>query len=626
LGLALNSKEFFVLKAHGTIERPETIVLTEKDYATLIHNSPGYRTFLKALFLDRTVLFLGFGLNDPELRLLLEELREIFDGHTPHHYALLDVSGTTETEQKNFEAHYGVRIIPYLPSATDHPEVIEFLQEIIAKLPKHILAHTLTYGLTAAKNVLESDSHYKWIMNTEKEFTLREKFDGASKEKPLKITTEFRFDTKEPEGREAHEAFKKFLATGEPITIKSPHLAKFIPPEVFSLLMVEPTDEMQLTMGPVIGHKSLNVRAIFEATDGQKVVLEGIELKNIQSGTEQMILSNEHQTVPWKFRQIIRFNDREAETNFSVDTVDVPISQAVRALKFWQALSKGGSLKLESVETDMRLSHASIAPGAYPALDEDWVRLCEALDLIQKKTGTLFRSPEVVSPEASREIGLVFQILESGRITATEFPLDLTRDQAADFLEKVSEDKPLRLTQYADAFVSVFYGKRISLGPVFIACDKMYITPTHVRDIERQIRSGNDTISVSLTPVEGNVLEARFPQWLPKDEASAVLELPVVRQAALKNLVNALFDAAKDSNGSLNVNELVALFDEARKASLEEGVLVNPLKTESAEAVSVMIKTAASQLEASVQDQVLEKLRDQGWLILTTEQRAGARK
>jgi hypothetical protein len=64
LGLALNSKEFFVLKAHGTIERPETIVLTEKDYATLIHNSPGYRTFLKALFLDRTVLFLGFGLNE----------------------------------------------------------------------------------------------------------------------------------------------------------------------------------------------------------------------------------------------------------------------------------------------------------------------------------------------------------------------------------------------------------------------------------------------------------------------------------------------------------------------------------------------------------------------------------
>ena len=230
----------------------------------------------------------------------------------------------------------------------------------------------------------------------------------------------------------------------------------------------------------------------------------------------------------------------------------------------------------------------------------------------------------MVSPEASREIGLVFQILETGRVMATEFPLDLTRDEAADFLAKVSEDKPLRLINYADDFVSLVYGERISLGPAFIACDKMYITPTHVREIERQIQSGNDTISVSLTPVEGNLLEARFPQWLPKDEASIVLDLPVVREAALKNLVNALFDAAKDSNGRVNVKELVALFDEARKASLEEGVLVNPFKTESAEAVSVMIKIAVSQLEYSVQNQILDELGRQGWLILTTEQRAGA--
>jgi hypothetical protein len=327
-----------------------------------------------------------------------------------------------------------------------------------------------------------------------------------------------------------------------------------------------------------------------------------------------MILSNEHQTVPWRFRQVIRFDESQSQATITIHTVNVPITQAVKALKFCQALSKGGSLKIESVETDMQLSHANIATGAFPTLDGNWIRICEALDLIQKKTGTLFRSPEVVSPEASREIGLVFQILETGRVMATEFPLDLTRDEAADFLAKVSEDKPLRLTNYADDFVSVVYGTRISLGPAFIACDKMYITPTHVREIERQIQSGNDTISVSLTPVEGNVLEARFPQWLPKDEASIVLDLPVVREAALKNLVNALFDAAKDSNGSVNVKELVALFDEARKASSEEGILVNPLKTESFEAISAMIKTAASQLEDSVRDKVLEELDRKGWL------------
>jgi len=131
----------------------------------------------------------------------------------------------------------------------------------------------------------------------------------------------------------------------------------------------------------------------------------------------------------------------------------------------------------------MRLSHAEIAPGVYPALDEDWVRICEALDLIQKKTGTLFRSPEVITSEASSEIGLVAQVFETGRLAMTVFPLDLKRDEAADFLERVSEDKPLPVARYFDDFVSVIVGKRIHLGPVLIACDKMYITPTHVREV-----------------------------------------------------------------------------------------------------------------------------------------------
>lgn len=87
---------------------------------------------------------------------------------------------------------------------------------------------------------------------------------------------------------------------------------------------------------------------------------------------------------------------------------------------------------------------------------------------------------------------------------ATEFPLDLTRDEAAVSC-KGSEDRALRLTNYADDFVSRVYGKRISLGPAFIACDRMYITPTHVREVEREIQSRKATISVSLTPVEGNL-------------------------------------------------------------------------------------------------------------------------
>lgn len=621
LGTALNKSEFFVLKAHGTIEKPESIVLTEKDYATLIHSSAGYRTFLKALFLDRTVLFLGFGLNDPELKLLLEELREIFQGQTPIHYALLDVSVTTETEQKNFESHYSVRIIPYRPTANDHPEVNEFLQQIITKIPKHILAHTMATGLTLAKNALESDSHYKWVMNTENEFQLREKFAGASKQKPLRITAEFRFDTNKPEDREVLEAFKKSLATGESITVKSPHLANFIPPEVFALLMPEGLGEMQLTMEPVADkyRKSFMARAVFETRDGQKVILEGVEFKNIQSGTEQMILSNEHQAVPWKFRQVLRFDESESKATLEVNTVDLPIRQAVRALNLCKALSEGGSLKIESVETDMQLSHADIPEGTYPAPAESWIKVCEALDLIQQKTGILFRSPKAVTPDEAKEIALVIQILETGKVALRDFPLVISREGANDFLSKVSQDKPIKLTQYADDFVSVIFGLHIPLGPVFVT-GELYITPEQTIKVHQQLGADTDNISLILTPLEEESLVGKFIQWLPKAEAASILSLPAVRESALKNLIGHLFNAAKNSDGSVNVTDLIDLFDEARKASSEEGVLVNPLNTESAETVSSMIQLTVSELDQSVQQQILEALGRKGWLNPTAEE------
>src|SRR6185312_8547265 len=76
-----STKRYFVLKAHGTAERPETIVLDTSDYGRLIHNSPSYRTFLRAMFLHRTVLFIGFSMTDPDLLGLLQELKVIFEGN-----------------------------------------------------------------------------------------------------------------------------------------------------------------------------------------------------------------------------------------------------------------------------------------------------------------------------------------------------------------------------------------------------------------------------------------------------------------------------------------------------------------------------------------------------------------
>ena len=86
---AMSSEEPFIFKMHGNITSPESVVLTGRDYDRLILRSPHVRSFLQAVFLTNTLLFVGYSVRDPDFQLVLKELTLIFEGYTPTHYALL---------------------------------------------------------------------------------------------------------------------------------------------------------------------------------------------------------------------------------------------------------------------------------------------------------------------------------------------------------------------------------------------------------------------------------------------------------------------------------------------------------------------------------------------------------
>jgi WD40 repeat protein len=133
LSAALRSNQFYILKVHGHIDRIETIILGRSDYREIIYNNREYHTYLTTLLSSKTMLFVGFSLTDPDLMMLLDELGAIFKGYTGKHYALVSTEGVGEIERRRFERDYNIHIIPYTPSAEDHPEVKAFLGEL-AKL------------------------------------------------------------------------------------------------------------------------------------------------------------------------------------------------------------------------------------------------------------------------------------------------------------------------------------------------------------------------------------------------------------------------------------------------------------------------------------------------------------
>lgn len=63
----------FILKLHGDVYRPDTIVLAREDYARVV-NSSTTRTALVSLLGTCMPLFVGYGHRDPDIDLLLDEL------------------------------------------------------------------------------------------------------------------------------------------------------------------------------------------------------------------------------------------------------------------------------------------------------------------------------------------------------------------------------------------------------------------------------------------------------------------------------------------------------------------------------------------------------------------------
>lgn len=103
-----------VLKLHGDLTRPETVVLTRRDYRRRLYADPAYMTFLRSVLSQQTVLYLGFSFADAYLNELRSEILSLFGqgGYdAPLAYAV--ISDVPEPTRDHFQRHEGVRVMTY---------------------------------------------------------------------------------------------------------------------------------------------------------------------------------------------------------------------------------------------------------------------------------------------------------------------------------------------------------------------------------------------------------------------------------------------------------------------------------------------------------------------------------
>jgi len=147
LGPLLFDQSFFILKAHGDIDRPESMVLTTRDYQEIIHANPAFNSIFSAILLTKAVLFVGYSINDPDFRLLLDRQLTVFRGSIPERYALM--SGVGRVEREVLWRTARIRVLSY--DEGKHEQVLEFLRGLLAQVATPMQPATSSPALTDGK-------------------------------------------------------------------------------------------------------------------------------------------------------------------------------------------------------------------------------------------------------------------------------------------------------------------------------------------------------------------------------------------------------------------------------------------------------------------------------------------
>lgn len=580
LAKALQSNNFYILKTHGDIDRVDSIVLGKRQYRELLHNNNAYKIYLQQILTSKTILFLGFSLTDPDLFSILDELSVAFKDNTPPHYALMDATNITDIKIKRFRSDYNINIISYKPSAKSHPEVLEFLREVIKRTPKKFHTH-----LEKAKQNLENiDSHYEVIASTDGQFLFKEKYPGASEDKPLTHNFTLIFDTKTEEGKKALNDWKNFVETGEKIHIKGSNIKNVeFPPvieKVFGEIVKNPINQ-EIIIGSAHSNEILKLRLVMIPNEnGEKVSIENIELKKVSGGTKQAILSNEHQNhfLNYKILRNLELDENgkyEANVSLNFNFDNLNLFQLVTAEKFIAAIAKGGILRNEYTDTG-NISEYPIPSQTMKPLHPFSLRTLEDLLLIEQKTNISFDLPKKFTDEETKNIFDTAYSMKTGRSQGSLTTVwDLERKAVEDLIQK---EEFVSTNIYTEHFFTIL-GKKIPAGFIWIVFDKLFISETDRIDLITQLKEQPEKQNFTIKLFTKNEFPALsyFLEYLPPEEFEQLHEDASFRETTLNHLLAFLFGISSDKK-KIDFDLLIKSFEFATKQVTNTGKPFNMLK------------------------------------------------
>jgi hypothetical protein len=116
-----------ILKMHGCIDTPDKLIFSRQEYADARSSYSNFYRAIDALIYTHAFLFVGCGLSDPDLSLMLEQYARSF-GAAPPNYFVTSEKRSTEYEEM-ISRNYNLKLLRY-SSANDHVDLLNSISAL----------------------------------------------------------------------------------------------------------------------------------------------------------------------------------------------------------------------------------------------------------------------------------------------------------------------------------------------------------------------------------------------------------------------------------------------------------------------------------------------------------------
>jgi hypothetical protein len=125
-----------IIKYHGDFDDDSSLVLTETDFLNRLSFESPLDIKFRADALGRTILFIGYSMSDPNIRLLLHSIWRTWErsGHKDHRPRSFVFMPSSNPLQEALLAHWGITLLTPESGAGVDDALVAFLTDIKARI------------------------------------------------------------------------------------------------------------------------------------------------------------------------------------------------------------------------------------------------------------------------------------------------------------------------------------------------------------------------------------------------------------------------------------------------------------------------------------------------------------